>query len=239
MDYRNPTILKYIRKLTALMKLRNEFAIFIYIILSPVLVVVEEVINAYQRRTQTREIDKITQKNKGIKRTMKKFDDLTDSEKRSYDNYYEDMSKRNAWSLQVMARESSIQLTLQNALLIYEFLYPPLYQLNYNSSRSPSTRWMFDLALQLLSIMLSAYSTFNGILINMKFKSHVERKPAGLLNYVITVLLVTCHIIIASGIVFLLLGHKFIKQLLQYNTPVLAVSPHFRLRFFCKDTAFL
>ena len=218
MDYRNPPILKYIRKLTALMRLRNELAVLIYIILSPLLVVIEKIINAFKRREVTLQIDKITQKNKGIKPTMKKFNDLSESEKRSYGNYYEDMSKRNAWSLQVMARESSIQLTLQNALLIYEFLYPPLYEVNYNASRSPSTRWMLGLALQLFSIVLSAYSTFNGILMNMRFKSHVERKPAGLLNYVITVLLVTCHIILATGIVFLLLGHKFITQLLQYNT---------------------
>ena len=89
MDYRNPPILKYIRKLTALMRLRNELAVLIYIILSPLLVVIEKIINAFKRREVTLQIDKITQKNKGIKPTMKKFNDLSESEKRSYGNYYE------------------------------------------------------------------------------------------------------------------------------------------------------
>ena len=188
--------------MTQLLRLPNACAILLYILLSPALVVVEEVISALRRRKRTLKVDK-------IRLQYRTFHALSDSEKNEFDKYYEEMSKGNAWLLQVMARESSIQLTLQNALVIYEFLYPPLYELNFNSWRYPSAVWILGLVVKLLSIVLSAYSTFNGILVNMKFKSHVQRKPAGLMNYVITVLLVICHIIMATGIVFLLLGHKY------------------------------
>ena len=220
------------------MMLPNIFAKMLYVILSPVLVVVEEVVIAYETRKQIIAIDKTTQNNSGLgpktitieieKKNsngvtkmytanfsetwpeMKPFDKLLDEEKMEYDEFYEDVLMRNKWLLQVMARESSIQLTLQNALVMYESVYPPIYELDFNTWRYPSARWMVGIGLQLLSIVLSAYGTFNPILVDMKYKADVARKPAGLLHYVITVLQVTCHIVMSSGIVFLLLGHKYI-----------------------------
>ena len=208
----------------------------VYVLLSPVLVVVEEILVAYEIRKRTTNIHKTTQTNSGLgvksieieigkkiskidtqmyttKFTetwaeMKPFNKLLESEKIEYHKFYEDILIRNKWFLQVMARESSIQLTLQNALVLYEFVYPPVYELNFNSFRYPSARWIMGIGLQLLSIVLSAYSTFNPILVNMKYKSDVERKPVGLLHYVITVLQIICHIAISVGIVFLVIGHK-------------------------------
>ena len=236
MGYRNPTILEIIRKMTTVLRLPKQFAIVVYVLVSPALVLVDEVVIAYETRKQIISIDQKTQKNNGLgpktieieiakKITkvntqmyttnvievwaeMKPFHELLETEQIEFQNYYEDVLMRNEWLLQVMARESSIQLTLQNALVLYEFVYPPVYELNFNSFRYPSARWIMGIGLQLLSIVLSAYSTFNPILVNMKYKSDVERKPVGLLHYVITVLQIICHIAISVGIVFLVIGHK-------------------------------
>ena len=222
--------------MTEFIRLPKNTAIIVYILLSPVLVVIEEVVIAYQTRKQIIAIDKTTQKNnelgprtitieiaKKIEKLetfifttkftetwadMKPFSELLDSEKMEYDEYYKDVLMRNEWLLQVMARESSIQLTLQNALVMYEYVYPPIYELDFNSWRYPSARWMVGIGSQLLSIVLSAYGTYNPILVHMKYKADAEQKPVGLLHYVITVLQITCHIAISAGVVFLVSGHK-------------------------------
>ena len=236
MDYRSPTIHKIILKITTCMRLHKNFAIVIYILLSPVLIVVEEVVIAYETRKEIINIDKTSKKNSGLgPRTisieiekkiskldtqmyttnyneqwveMKPFHQLLNSEKHDYEEYYANISKRNEWLLQVMARESSVQLTLQNALVMYESVYPPIYELDFNTFQYPSAKWMVGIGLQLVSIVLSAYGTFNPILVDMKYKADMERKPAGLFHYLITVLQVTCHIVISAGILFLVIGHN-------------------------------
>ena len=225
-----------IQNVTTMMRLPKVFPTVLYVLLSPVIVVVEEVVIAYETRKQTIYIDETTRKNNGsgpktitieiaknitevntqmyttnFKETwggMKPFYKLLNAEQFDYEQYYQSVSMRNEWMLQVMTREASIQLTLQNALIMYEFVYPPIYELDFNTWRYPSVKWGIGIVLQLLSIILSAYGTFNPILVNMKFKADVERKPAGLLHYVITVLRITCHIAISAGIIFLAISHK-------------------------------
>ena len=198
--------------------------------------VIDEIHMAYQTRKQIINIDETTQKNINlgpktisieiekkisngnsimdiVKFTeiwteMKPFHQLLDSEKIAYDKYYEGNMIRNTWLLEIMARESSVQLILQNALVMYEVLYPSIDELDFNSFPYPSARWMVGIGLQLFSIVLSAYGTFNPILVDMTYNANIERKPVGLLHYVITVLQVTCHIAISAGIVFLVIGHK-------------------------------
>ena len=109
-----------------------------------------------------------------------------------------------------MARESSVQLTYQNALVMYQFFYSPLLELDYNVWPSPSARWMVVLGFHIFSILLSGLGTFSPIIGNMKFKSYVNGKPAGLYNYLIKVSQVIGHVLMATGAVFLLLGHKHI-----------------------------
>ena len=235
MNYRNQTIMKQLEKMTTFIKLPKNFAVVVYVSLSPVLLAVEEMVIAYETRKQIIKTDETTQKNSGLgPKTitieiekqiclvdtrmyttnftetwpeMKPFNKLLESEKKDYNQYYNDVSMRNEWLLQVMARESSIQLTLQNALVMYEFVYPPIYELDFNTFRYPSIRWMFGIALQLFSIVLSAYSTYNPILVSMKFKADVKRENVGLLHYVITVLQLTCHIAMSAGIVFLSISY--------------------------------
>ena len=242
MGFRDPTIHNIILRMTNFIRLPKQFAVFIYIIISPALVVIDEIHMAYHTRKQIINIDEITQKNNNLGpktisieiekkiskgksimeivnfteswTEMKPFHELLDSEKIAYDEYYEGNMIRNTWLLEIMARESSVQLILQNALVMYEALYPSINELDFNSFRYPSARWMVGIGLQLFSIVLSAYGTFNPILADMTYNANVERKPVGLLHYVITVLQVTCHIAISAGIVFLVIGHKNVMSLI-------------------------
>ena len=109
-----------------------------------------------------------------------------------------------------MAREASIQLTYQNALIIYQFLYPPMLELNLNSWSYPSAHWMSFLGLQMISILLSGYSTFNPVIVDIQFQNVSQKRLFGLTNYLVIVFQMLIHIVIASGVVFLLRGHTFI-----------------------------
>ena len=80
--------------------------------------------------------------------------------------------------------ESSIQLCYQNALVLYQFIYPPMRELYYGDTFiqnhfsnfiSPTAQWILLLAFQLLSICLSGYSTFAPIVENSMFKCFKEK----------------------------------------------------------------
>ena len=180
--------------------------IIVYIIFAVPLVVVEEFLMAFETYVGVQKIAKITSKNTEGD-TLKPFQELSDEEQCEYDNYYNSIGKVNKWRLEVMAREASIQLTYQNALVIYQFLYPPMLELNLNSWTYPSAHWMSFLGLQMISILLSGYSTFNPIIVDIQFVNTSTKRPFGLWNYLVTVFQMLIHILIASGVVFLVLGH--------------------------------
>ena len=193
------------------LKLPKFFAVIVYVLLAVALVVIEEFIMALETYVGVCKIDKITRKNT-IGDALKPFEDLPKDEQAEYDHYYESISKVNKWRLEVMAREASIQLTYQNALIIYEFLYPTVLELNYTSWKYPSARWMTFLGLQIISILLSGYSTFIPVIKDIEFRSKVEQQPLGFWNYLTKILQMLIHILISSGVVFLLIGHIFINH---------------------------
>ena len=88
-----------------------------------------------------------------------------------------------------MAREASIQLTLQNALVLYQYIRPPVLELYYQSSYFPTVNWMFDVALLFISTLLSANSTFGPILMNVELRYYQKyQKPPHLFVYLVKVL---------------------------------------------------
>lgn len=190
---------KYIR-------LPKWMVFLVYVLFAAIIVVVEEIIMAYQTYVAVCKIADIMQRNKDGE-TIKPFELLSMEDQKGYEKHYEEESIRNRWRLQIMTKESSVQLIYQNALVMYQFFYPPVYELDFNWWRYPSAQWMAGVGFQIFSILLSGYTTFNPILENMKFKSHVEGKPAGFDNYMIKVYQVLGHVLIATGTVFLLLGH--------------------------------
>ena len=100
-----------------------------------------------------------------------KFEDISTEEKVSLMEFYDSVDLLNERKMMLMARESSIQLVYQQALLLYQFVYAPLLELDFTKTiiQPSSAKWMLGLALQVLSIALSANSTFSPIIQNAQF----------------------------------------------------------------------
>ena len=56
-----------------------------------------------------------------------------------------------------MARESSIELILQNAMIAYEYFHQPIYEMYYQDHSYPTAVWSGLLVLRLISVLSSAY----------------------------------------------------------------------------------
>ena len=123
--------------------------------------------------------------------------------------------------MMIMAREASVQLTLQNALLMYQFFYPPLLELDFTHSPisivgqdikiSPSARWIIGLILQIVSIILSAKSTFSPIIDDQTLSGFKNNNMKGLVYYIGQMLQVIFHLIFATGVVYLQKVNKYIR----------------------------
>jgi len=138
------------------------------------------------------------------------FAELSNNERNVYQKHYENVPRRNARILRVMAREASIQLVYQSALFFYEYLHPPILDVDFTNKElnvfnmTPSVQWRLWLTFQMLSLLLSGYSTFNPIIEDLKFKTYVnDRCHAGFWNYALRVFQVTIHIWTTTFVVFL------------------------------------
>jgi len=70
---------------------------------------------------------------------------------------------------------------------------------------SAYTIWIFRLALQIISIILSAYSTINPILDDMLLQTFKkEQRYVSAFSYVVKIAQILIHIIYATGVVYLL-----------------------------------
>ena len=149
------------------------------------------------------------------------FGQLTDEQKNTLEKYYLSIYRNHDRRLMIMAREASVQLTYQNALLLYEFFYPPLLELDFTHSpifsifgqdikiNSPSARWIAGLIFQIVSMMLSAKSTFSPINDSMTLSGFKNNKMMGLIHYIGQMLHVILHLLFATGVVYLLKVNKY------------------------------
>ena len=136
---------------------------------------------------------------------------FSESDQMVYEEYYNSIYLHQKGRMEFMARESSIQLIYQNAIVIYDFVRPPVHEMNYTSMAgfNPSVEWISLLTIQILSAVLSANSTFNPIIANMKLKSYMEqKKPPRFQMYLVKVFQVLTHIVLSTIIVYLSTGHK-------------------------------
>ena len=139
------------------------------------------------------------------------FDDLTEAEQAALREYYDSVESRHARRMEMMARESSIQLIYQKALLVYQFVNKPLLGLDFThgvvneiNPTTPSALWITGLVLQIVSILTSANSTFSPIIQNTKFATlKDDTKSAGVLKHLTQVIQVILHMIFATGVVYL------------------------------------
>ena len=103
----------------------------------------------------------------------------------------------------IAARESSVELVLQNALILYEYFNPPLFDLAYQSS-DVTLAWIVDLTLRLVSVLFSAYSTLDPILEDLDFRCFRNNgRPAGFFQRIVAIFRMVVHIAAASGVVYL------------------------------------
>ena len=193
----------------------GRLGIFIYVIFAAALFVFEEFLIAKLTYEEMQKVDKIkhlwAEKYCGEKNPTK-FAQLTDEEKNTLEEYYSYIYRDNDRRMMIMAREASVQLTLQNALVIYEFFYPPLLELDFTHSsifsifkgNRASGWWIAGRIFQIVSIGLSVKSTFFPISDNTTLSGFRNNNIMGLINYTSQMLQVVLHLIFATGVVYLL-----------------------------------
>jgi len=150
----------------------------------------------------------------------KTFRQLTDEQKNTLEKYYSSIYRNHDRRMMIMAREASVQLTLQNALLVYQLFYPPLLELDFTHNQisifgkdvtiRPSARWIGGLILQIVSIILSAKSTFSPLNDDKTLSGFKNNKMMGLIHYIGQMLQVIIHLIFATCVVYLLKVNKYI-----------------------------
>ena len=187
----------------------------VYCLISPILVLVEEVLMAKETyQISDRAGNVIDKLNKSAKEEKKKKPDyiwekLTEEERSVMVKYYNFKEKSIDFRSQAMSRESSIQLVYQTAFVFYQFFLIPVRELDFSSRfklifRTASSVWIMQLVLQIISILLSAYSTFSPILENLRFKRLKKHKKEPHFGYlVVKIIQVTSYIFFSSGVVYL------------------------------------
>ena len=99
-------------------------------------------------------------------------------------------------------------MVFQNALLIYELFQPPLRELNYNThyltpALSPTYIWVTWIIIQILSILLSAKSTFKAIIDYTKIRNYISNRENTFTEYAVMVSRVIIHIMLGTVVVYL------------------------------------
>ena len=184
--------------------------IVIYVIFAGAIFVVEEILIARETYLDIQKVKTIENIWTDLDESgnLKEFEELTEDQKNIFDVYYSSVFIRSNKRMMVIAREASVQLTYQNALLVYQFFNPPLLELDFTnnpiSSISPGAQWIGGLVLQIISIVLSAKSTFSPINDYMTLSGFKNGKLVGVINYILQMVQVILHLIFATGIVYLL-----------------------------------
>ena len=96
----------------------------------------------------------------------KKFEDLTDEDKKIVRKFFAVREDEDAFTLKMIHLESSVQLTFYLTLLLFSLYEVPLLNKNFNESQLnlASLRWIFGLIWFIVKTLLSGYSTFYPIL---------------------------------------------------------------------------
>ena len=109
------------------------------------------------------QIEKLLRESESVIEISASYDALLADHRKEVLSFYILYEKALLYSKQVMTRESSIQLVLQICVLIHQFRDFPAIELifpNYDIvQNSASILWITGLILQLVSLILSAYTT--------------------------------------------------------------------------------
>ena len=136
------------------------------------------------------------------------YDTLSKSDQVIYQRYYDNVFWQNKGRLVFMARESSIQLVYQNAIVIYDYVYPPVHEMDYTSSlTTPRALWITGITIQLLSEVTSASTTFSTTIESLKLKYFIKGQRPSFQHCFIKVFQVLAHTGIATTVVYMPRGH--------------------------------
>jgi len=189
----NRTILRTIK--TPLEKVNlGRLARLFYTLLSPILLLVEDILFAGYMSKSVVAFRKIQNKS---------LDTMTKDEKSHIYNYYNTRALKDAKALRTLAIEASIQLSYQNVRVAYEFFSQPAAELLPSSLPdqiiSKSSWWIFLLVIRVFGVVSSAASTFYPIIKRDVFLStYHDGKPGHLGKHVASILAVIIFIISSS-----------------------------------------
>ena len=131
-------------------------------------------------------------------------ENFSTSEQKRFLEYYHAICKHQLKRLFVIARESSIQLVLQNAILIYDFFHQPVTELYYQDKRFPTAYWQFIIFIRTVSIFISALATLLPIIEDYKMKCYKRFHQAPTpVQIFLNALKVLANIALSTGLVFL------------------------------------
>ena len=117
----------------------------------------------YKFKLNCEKIEKFSQESQSDIEISPSYEALSADDRKEVQSFYIIYEKGLLYSKQVMTRESSIQLVLQICVLINQYRDFPAIELifpNYDLVQNSATiLWITGLILQLLSLILSAYTT--------------------------------------------------------------------------------
>ena len=141
----------------------------------------------------------------------KKYESLSSFEQLGVRDFYDVYKRHHSHKMTIMAIESSLMLCFQTALLGFNFLQPPLRELDYQAESNtkldglPTARWIcLNIIFGLIKIAMSGYSTFALLTIHQNLRSYFRyHKPAGFLTHLGAVTKAIIQIVACTGYIFL------------------------------------
>ena len=132
------------------------------------------------------------------------YTNFSAAERNRFLKYYQAICKHQLKRLFVIARESSIQLVFQNAILIYDFFHQPVTELYYQDKSYPTAYWRFMIFIRTISIFISAFATLLPIIEDYKMKCYKKFNEAPTpIQIFVNALKVLAHIALSTGLVYL------------------------------------
>ena len=171
--------------------------IIVYIFFASLVVYLEEVVIGYK-------MYKTHKKFLRFLVVLTSFVNLSPSRKKYFEEYYEEICKHHSRRLFVVGRESSVQLVLQNSILIYDYFHKPAMELYFQSYSNPTAWWRFINFIRITSVTISTYCTMMPLMEDFNMSSYKKyKKPATVFQYILYIIKISVHILISTGLVYL------------------------------------
>ena len=132
------------------------------------------------------------------------FVNLSQSRQKYFTKYYEEICKHHSRRLFVVAREASVQLVLQNSILIYDYFHQPAMELYFQNYSNPTAWWGFINFIRITSVIISTYCTMMPLMEDFNMSCYKKfKKPATVFQYILYIIKISVHILISTGLVYL------------------------------------